>query len=134
MQGVIAQLLERNEPVPKPLPKPTLEDIARVERELCIKLPSEFVALQLNAGHVVCGTHEPVTITLGSGHTYIGGVADDAWSSGVPREFLPICEENGDYFCLTPDGKVVYWSHNGPTQEFWPSLEAWVSEVWLSDL
>lgn len=64
MQTVIAQLLERNEPVPKPLTKPTLEDIARVERELCIKFPMEFVTLQLSAGHVVCGTREPVTVTL----------------------------------------------------------------------
>ncbi|AEV25422.1 MULTISPECIES: SMI1/KNR4 family protein [Azospira] len=64
MQTVIAQLLERNELVPKPLPKPTLEDIVRVEHELCIKLPAEFVALQLSAGHVVCGTQEPVTVTL----------------------------------------------------------------------
>lgn len=131
MQDVIANLRLLNEPVPSPLTRPTLDDVARVEGILKRKLPDDFVALQLGAGDVVYGHYEPTTLAPDSGHTYIVQVAQDAWQSGVPKSHLPICEDNGDYFCLTEDGKVVYWSHDGVSIESWPSLECWVQEVWL---
>ncbi len=131
MQALIARLRQLNEPVSRPLPRVTPEDVARVEHELRIKLPANLVELQLGAGDVVVGTYEPVTLTPGSGHTYMVNVAKDAWSSGVPEDYLPICENNGDYFCLTPTGVVTFWAHDGISSESWPSLEDWVRDVWL---
>jgi len=55
---------------------------------------------------------------------------DAAWNlMGVPRHLLPFVENNGDYFCLTPSGEVVYWSHNGTTDEKWPNIAAWRQQV-----
>jgi hypothetical protein len=133
MQATILRLRQLNEPVPRPLPRVTLDDVDRVERELNFKLPSEFIELQLGAGDVVFGCYEPVTLTVGSGHTYIVEVAQDAWASGVSREHLAICKVNGDYFCLAPNGVVNFWSHDGASSESWPSLEAWVRAVWLEE-
>lgn len=49
---------------------------------------------------------------------------------GVPHDWLPICEDNGNYYCITPDGKIRYWDHNGATTEEWSNLAVWVKEVW----
>ena len=40
-------------------------------------------------------------------------------------------EDNGDYFCIADCGEVVYWSHNGSTDERWPSLTEWHRQVCL---
>ena len=50
---------------------------------------------------------------------------------GVPKHWLPICEDNGDYYCITEDGKIRFWDHNGSSNEYWPSLAVWAKEVWL---
>jgi len=50
---------------------------------------------------------------------------------GVPHDWLPIMHDNGDYFCLKPDGTVVFWSHNGLVDEQWDSLADWIEDVWV---
>ncbi|GFM35112.1 hypothetical protein DSM101010T_34770 [Desulfovibrio subterraneus] len=51
--------------------------------------------------------------------------------NGVPKDWVPVCESNGDYFCVDSDGVVHFWSHNGPTDEKWESLAHWVKQVWI---
>ena len=43
-----------------------------------------------------------------------------------------MCEDNGDFYCINRTGEVVYWSHNGATDERWPNLATWISEAWIS--
>ena len=131
MREVLARLRQVNRPVPNPLSLPTKADVERVEKELGQSLPASLKELLLTAGDVTYGLHEPITLTLGSGQTYAVSVVKEAWSVGVPGSLFPFCESNGDYFCLSASGQVVYWSHNGASPESWPSLEAWVSDVWL---
>ncbi len=45
---------------------------------------------------------------------------------GVPKEFLPFCEDNGDYYCLTRDSRVVLWSHDGLFSGSWLDLAHWI--------
>ncbi|WP_413208514.1 SMI1/KNR4 family protein [Rhodospirillum sp. A1_3_36] len=52
---------------------------------------------------------------------------------GVPHDWLPICEDNGDYYCLLEDGTVRFWSHDGQAEEMWPDLASWAKEVWLDE-
>ncbi len=131
MEDLIRILRSKNELVPRPLPKPSLADFENAERILGMKLPADFIQLQLGAGDVVFGTIEPVTLPLGTGHTYIGNVVLSARNIGVPNELIPICEDNGDFFCIKPDGSVQLWSHNGKSNEKWDSLYDWVKDVWL---
>jgi hypothetical protein len=73
---------------------------------------------------------EPAVILPGADRLDLFKIAAAAWGiMGVPRDLLPFIEDNGDYFCLTSDGEVVYWSHNGSTDERWPTMAAWHQQV-----
>ena len=48
------------------------------------------------------------------------------------RDLLPFVEDNSDYYCLNSRGEVVYWSHNGSTDERWPSIAAWHQQVCIN--
>lgn len=50
-----------------------------------------------------------------------------------PNELVPICHDNADYYCMTPDGRMIFWSHDvqGPNGEEWPTLAAWIEAVWM---
>jgi len=50
---------------------------------------------------------------------------------GLPENWLPICEDNSNYYCLDGDGKVRFWDHNGTSDESWPDLATWIKEVWI---
>jgi hypothetical protein len=64
-----------------------------------------------------------VTITRPDAYAHLESVARDAWTKmELPKGLLPICEDNGDYFCMEQSGRVIYWSHNGATDESWPNL------------
>ncbi|UXM94390.1 SMI1/KNR4 family protein [Bartonella sp. HY329] len=51
---------------------------------------------------------------------------------GIPYDWLPFSEDNGDYFCLLPNGKVKFVSHNGTSEEVWDNLASWIHEVWIN--
>ena len=48
---------------------------------------------------------------------------------------MPICEGNADYDCLTPEGRVICWSHDMQASigEERPDLAAWIEQVWIHD-
>lgn len=131
LDEVIRELRNLNEPVPRPLRLPTLGEVGEVERALGVRLHPDFRQYLLEASDVVHGTLEPVTITVEGDHTDLRQVAQEAWEMGVPRSLLPICEDNGDFFCMDERGHVVYWTHNGATDEKWPDLATWIKKVWI---
>jgi hypothetical protein len=51
----------------------------------------------------------------------------------VPQHLLLFCENNGDYYCIDSSGKIVYWDHNGSTDEIWRNLATWIEEVWIGE-
>ena len=59
--------------------------------------------------------------------------ANEAWSLGVPSDWLPFCEDNGNYYCLTKLGEVRFWSHDGHSDESWPNLATWIKKVWIDE-
>src|SRR5262249_51831625 len=83
---------------------------------------------------VVFGNFEPATITDAESHTDLFTIADEAWDEmELPKKLLPICEDNGDYYCMNAKGEVVFWSHNGSTDEKWKNLATWIEEVWIGE-
>ena len=131
----IHQLRELNEPVPKPMRLPAAAAVAAAERELGVTFHPDYRTFLLEASDVVYGTLEPATIgTRKRAHTDLVRMAHDAWTlMELPRELLPICEDNGDYYCMNERGEVVYWSHDGPTDERWPNLATWIQQVWIEE-
>jgi hypothetical protein len=88
----------------------------------------------LEVSDVLVGALEPVTITCQTSHCDLAKIARIAWNNmGVPRDLLPICESNADYYCMDAIGKIVYWSHNGWESSGYPNLATWICEVWLDD-
>jgi cell wall assembly regulator SMI1 len=125
----IAELRDRNEPVPIPPRLPTEDEIATAERELGMSFPQDYRRFLLEAGDVVFSTKEPCRVT-GSSRLDLVTTVREAREIGVPPGWLPFCEDNGDYFCLD-GGTVRYWSHNGVTEEHWEDLGTWIHEVWI---
>ena len=127
----IAQLRALNEPVPRPARLPSDDEIDQVESELSVPFHSDFRRYLREASDVTYGTREPVTLTLPDSHTDLRTVARNAWRVGVPGDWIPVCEDNGDYFCVTPNGRITFWSHDGSSDESWPSLADWLIQEWI---
>lgn len=134
LDDVLSHLRTLNETVPRPMRLPTEMEVQQVEESLGHKFHPDYRKFLLTASDVVYGRIEPATLTRPESHTHLLSVCDDAWNGyGVPRELLPICEDNADFFCLNEHGEVFSWSHNGWTSEKWPDLATWIIEVWLLD-
>jgi hypothetical protein len=132
IDDAIRELRSRNEPVPLPLRLPTVAEVDAAETRLGVRFPAEYRRYLLEASDVVYGTKEPVTITRPESRTDLFQVAHSAWQGyGVPRDLLPLCEDNADFYCMNAASEVVFWSHNGLSADRWPSLAHWIRDVWL---
>jgi hypothetical protein len=133
LADVIAELRSRNEPVPQPLRLPTDAEVDGAEKRLGVKFPRDYRYFLLQGSDIVYGTVEPAIVTPDAGHLDLTEVAKDAWKAGVPKDLLPFCESNGDYYCLNSNGRVVFWSHDGATDENWPDLAHWIHSVRIEE-
>lgn len=132
----ILETLERlraaHQPVPVPLELPTEDGLVEVEEELLLPLPRELRHFLLTASDVVVGSLEPVTAADPNAHNYLPEVAALAWSVGLPRHLVPLCEVHGNYYCVEPEGHVLYWREGEFSDETWDDVWHWVREVWLT--
>jgi hypothetical protein len=131
LETAIETLRELNEPVPRPLRLPTEAEVAAAERTLGVTFPADYRYFLLHGSDVTCGTLEPSVVIPDRGHLGLIVMAQTAWGTGVSRDLLPFCEDNGDYYCLMSDGRVVLWSHDGLFSGRWSNLEHWIREVWI---
>lgn len=131
MEEILELLREHNQPVPVPLELPDEDLLVEIEEELLLPIPRDMRTYLLEASDVIYGSLEPVTVTDSHAHTYLPEVAATAWSLGVPRYLLPLCESHGNYYCVEPEGEVLFWRDGDLTGESWPSVWHWVREVWL---
>ena len=132
MQRVIDELRARNQPVPVPLELPDMDDIIEAEEQILLALDGECRQFLLTVSDVVYGAIEPVTVTDPHSNTYLPEVAAMAWSLGVSREYIPICEDRGGYYCATPEGEIVEWRDGDVLPEPpWRNIWEWAEQVWL---
>jgi hypothetical protein len=141
MEDVIDQLREQAEVISVTLELPEEEDLVLIEEELLLPIPFELREFLLKVSDVVFGSLEPVTVADPNSHTYLPEVASMAWSLGVSRELVPLCEAHGGYYCVSQEGDVNFVGLN-ERDEFssdesddedneWASVWHWVKEVWL---
>lgn len=128
---VLDLLREYNEPVPVPLELPDEDRLVEIEEEILLPIPRDMRTFLLEASDVVYGGIEPVTAADPNSHTYLPEVTAVAWSQGVPRHLMPLCEVNGNYYCVEQEGEVVFWRDGDLTDESWPSVWHWIRDVWL---
>jgi hypothetical protein len=130
---VIAELRSLNEPVPVPPRLPTEAEVAAAESALGVRFHADYRQFLLQGSDVVLGAIEPAVVTPDAGHLDLVAMVEEAREIGVPKNLLPFCEDNGSYYCLKSTGKVVFWSHDGATEETWPSLAHWIKQVWIGE-
>jgi hypothetical protein len=133
IEVAIAELRRRAETVPIPLHLPSEAEVAAAERRLGVAFPPDYRRYLLEASDIVFNNMEPAVVVANAGHVDLDDTAAGAWELGVPRDLLPFCEDNGDYYCLSRTGRVRFWSHNGTTDESWPDLGAWITDVWIGE-
>ncbi|ABZ77807.1 conserved hypothetical protein [Shewanella halifaxensis HAW-EB4] len=132
MNDIIEQLQEMSETVPVPLELATFEQIVEVEEEILIPLPMELKEYLLYASDVICGSLEPVTASDPHSHTYLSEVAAYAWSIGLPREFVPICQQGDNFFFISQEGQIQLWQDGEiDEEETWESFWEWAEDVWM---
>lgn len=132
MEDVLERLRELNEPVPVPLELPDDDVLVDIQEQLLIHLPFELREFLLKASDVVYGHIEPVTASDPHSHTYLPDVAARAWSDGLPRYLVPLCETREGYYAVAEDGEVLFWDGE-LTEESWDSVWDWVHDVWLEN-
>ncbi len=117
--------------------KPDLPDntlLNEYEKRIGVKLPIDYRLFLKEASDVFVGRLSPLLVSKGedSGNELSFAVRE-ARTLGVPGNWLPVCEDNGDYYCIDQNGPVQFWSHNGFTEESWSSLAYWIKEVWIAE-
>ncbi|GAA0788341.1 MULTISPECIES: SMI1/KNR4 family protein [Pseudomonadati] len=132
MHEIIDQLQELSETVPVPLELPTFEQLVEVEEQILIGLPAELKEYLLHASNVIYSAYEPVTAADPYSHTFLPEVASYAWSIGLPREQIPICQVGDSFYCIEENGQVQFWQDGDFTDEVWESFWDWVDDVWLA--
>ncbi|WP_394205777.1 SMI1/KNR4 family protein [Shewanella waksmanii] len=131
MHDIIERLRELSETVPVPLTLPTFDQLVQVEEEILIPLPAELKEYLLYASDVIYGTIEPVTASDPYSHTYLPEVTAYAWSIGMPREYIAVCQQGSHFYCIDQEGQVMLWSEDELESETWESFWQWAEEVWL---
>src|SRR6478609_6421724 len=102
---------------------PTDSEIDAAQQRLGVIFHRDYRAFLLGRSDVADSVLEPAVVLPGSGHRDLFEIATDAWKFvDLPRDLLPFVEDNGDYYCLTKSGEVVFWTHNGTNDERWKNL------------
>lgn len=135
MINEIAQILrEKSLSTAFPLSLATIDDIIDAQEAILIHIPIEFRDYLLHCSDVIFGNLEPVTVADPMSHTYLPEVAAEAWSQGMPREYVPLCKIDGGVYCVNEDDTVFLW-HEGEDEpeEVGENIWAWVRDVWLNE-
>ncbi len=111
---------------------PNDELINEYEKEIGLKFNKDLKKAFKEISNIFYGTLDFVAITKNKQfYNELSKVLNNARAAGVSRDWIPICEDNGDYYCLLPDGTVRFFSHNGITNESWENLASWIKNVWI---
>lgn len=136
MINEIAEALHDQAEKPAFAPEPpTLDDLIEAQEAMLISVPNEFRDFLMHSSFEIYGRLEPVTISDPQCHTYLPEVAAEAWSLGMPREFIPLCRDGNNIYCVAEDDVVYVWSHElgEEPEEVSTNTWEWVRDYWLED-
>jgi len=133
VEEIINELHSLAERTPVPLDEASFDDIVDAEEQILMPLSREFKTFLLECSHITLGRFEPVSVADPNSHTYLPEVASYAWSIGVPRHLVPLCQIGDDFFLVREDGEIQFYSNGSLIEPQWPSIWHWVEEVWIRD-
>ena len=136
----LEKLKSLNQPVPLPPQLPTEADVMAAEEKLGVKFPPSYVKYQLEYSDINVGHLEMYSLFEDDDRlNLISNVNNARKYHRLDEHLLPFVEEqDGDYFCFNlesngPEYEVVYWSHNGTTDEKWDNFLDWVERCWIGE-
>lgn len=133
LDEVIDQLKELSygERIKADLPNDALLD--SYEKDIGCIFSMDYRKLLKEANNIFYGTIELLLVTNDKKYSSeLSIVLNDAREQGLPKDWLPICEDNGSYYCLVPDGTIRYWTLDGYSNDSWENLANWVEQVWIN--
>ncbi|MFY1879169.1 SMI1/KNR4 family protein [Achromobacter xylosoxidans] len=134
INSVVLELKGLRLSLPKAQVLPSDKLLDAYEKELGFIFPDDYRYFLKEASDSILNGKDSLRVTPGkdSPRELINN-ANEAWGLGVPRDWLPFCEDNGNYYCLTKCGEVRFWSHDGLSDESWPNLATWIKKVWIDE-
>ena len=102
---------------PADWPKPTLQEIEKIQTDYGFNYPQQFIDFQLTECHVT-PMGDFAFDNFGWAESSLGPmenlrtIVEDAQQIGVPTNLAPFKHDNGDYYCFNELGGVVIWDHN----------------------
>ncbi|WP_289997883.1 SMI1/KNR4 family protein [Photorhabdus laumondii] len=111
---------------------PDDELISQYEKEIGFEFSNDYKEVLKKISNIFYGTIDLLSVTRDK--KYYGELSqalNDAREQGLPENLLPICEDNGSYYCIDYDGKIKYWTLDGYNEESWPDLASWIKQVWI---
>lgn len=116
---------------------PTIEDVNNLEKELNILLPNSYKTYLLDYSNISLGVYELLKPFRDNTYLDMVNVVESSREM-LPPNLIPFLYDNGDYFCFNlnknaPDYEIVFWSHNGQTDEKWPNFITWVEKCWIGE-
>lgn len=133
IEDVVSEINQADDPSGRKRPLPDDALIERYEADTGFTFPEDYKIFLKSVSNAFVGYISPFVLNDGDSSDYgdlRAGIAE-ARKVGVPEDWLPVCEDNGNFYCIVPDGRVRFWDHNGSSDESWPNLATWAKEVWL---
>ncbi|HAF44434.1 MAG TPA: SMI1/KNR4 family protein [Gallionellaceae bacterium] len=116
-------------------PPPDDSLIDYYQNDIGIFFSEDYKYFLKNASTILYGSIDPLIITADkSSRSELSAAIIEAQALGVPKDWLPICEDNSDYYCLTKENTVRFWTSNGMNSDVWPTLSAWIKDVWINNV
>lgn len=110
----------------------TMEDIVDAQEAILIHIPVTYREFLLHTGHLIYGKLEPATVADAHAHNYLPEMAAEAWARGMPREYIPLCEDDGNIYCIGEDDTVYLWRPGSEeVEECFENVWYWVKDIWL---
>ncbi|MBF7686690.1 SMI1/KNR4 family protein [Acinetobacter rathckeae] len=120
--------LSGNQRTNVPLPDDDL--IAQYEKEIGFSFCTDYKRMLKVVSNILYGTIELLCLSKDKIYSdELISTLHTAREQGLAKNWLPFCEDNGNYYCINSDGIIKYWSHNGYTNEQWPNLASWIHNV-----
>lgn len=112
---------------------PNDKTLENYQKEIGISFSQDYTYYLKKANNIFYNLDEIVLVTNRNENesSELKKIIKEARKLGLDEKWIPLCEDNGNYYCLTPKGNVKYYDLNGKSNEEWDSLTFWIKDVWI---
>lgn len=114
---------------------PNDKTLENYQKEIGISFSQDYTYYLKKANNIFYNLDEIVLVTNRNENesSELKKIIKEARKLGLDEKWIPLCEDNGNYYCLTPKGNVKYYDLNGKSNEEWDSLAFWIKDVWIDE-